>query len=110
MQSSHATFHVLDELCEVCGYDRKYAIWKIIREAKAEQDEEATAVKTAEGVGGARCRKREGSSSAIAGGAIGWGMARNITQMAKSRGFAEHEITLLRLNIMACGGCDAERT
>jgi hypothetical protein len=79
VQSSHATFHVLDELCEVCGYDRKYAIWKIIREAKAEQDEEATAVKTAEGVGGARCRKRAGSSSAIAGGAIGWGMARKNT-------------------------------
>jgi hypothetical protein len=79
VQSSHATFHVLDELCEVCGYDRKYAIWKIIREAKTEQDEEAMAVKTAEGVGGARCRKRGGSSSAIAGGTIGWGMARKNT-------------------------------
>ena len=30
--------------------------------------------------------------------------------MAKSRGPAKHEITLLGLNIMACGGCDADRT
>jgi hypothetical protein len=37
----------------------------------------------------------------------GW---RGKTQVAKSRGPAKHEISLQRLNIMASGGCDADRT